>query len=360
MLAGVTAAAETGIGEPGPGRLLVYRAITGHIPFRESTPEGVVYRARTPGEEQRAAAAQLEEELRLAREREALRGGEGDPELAPSERQAAGDPIRRLLDGDPLAPPRRAPEAVHAARLEPASRARPVTIPAGSFGNPTALRVLEQALDLDQDGRSEELRFFDQRSRELVRRVRDENGDRRPDVWDSFAAGVLHESARDPDGDGRPNVWDSYAAGRLASRRIDRQGDGSIESQYQYSEGTLAEERHDGNGDGAVDLVVLYAQGRRVRSEEDRDLDGRADTWTHWRPEADGGEVLERIERDRHGRGRPDAIEFYERLYGQPVLSRVEEDRDGDGRVDAVVHYKQGERVEGPRSPTPADELEPL
>ncbi len=358
-LAGVVAAPETPLGEPGPGRVLVYRAITGHVPFRELTPEGVVYRARTPGEEERAAAAQLEEELRHAREREELATGAEDPELTLSERLAAADPIRRLLDENPLAPPRRAPEAPRAEPLLDATRARPVTIPAGSLGNPTALRVLEESLDQDGDGRSEELRFFDQRSGQLLRRVRDEDGDRRADVWDVFEAGVLQESARDTDADGRANVFDLYAKGQLASRRIDLEGDGSVESQYHYSGSALAEERHDGNGDGAVDLVVYYEGGTRLRSEEDRDLDGRADTWTHWRA-APEGERLLRIERDLQGRGRPDAIEHYELLYGQAVLTRVEEDRDGDGKIDAVQRYEMGERVEGPPLPAPPDALKPL
>lgn len=359
VLPGVAAAAETSLGEPGPGRVLVYRATTGHVPFREETLEGVVYRGRTPAEQERAAAAQLEEELRLAREREGEGKGPAEPELPPSERVAAGDPLRRLLDSDPMAPPRRAPQAERETRFAGSGSGRPVTIPAGSFGNPTALRVIEEGADTDGDGRSEELRFYDQRSGELVRRVRDEDGDSRPDVWDSFQGGVLQESDRDPDGDGRPNIWDYYEGGRMSSRRVDREGNGSVESLYQYRGATLAEERHDGNGDGAVDLVVSYRDGQRVRSEEDRNLDGRPDTWTFWRSGPDG-EVLDRIERDLHGRGRPDVVERYEILFGRPVLTRLEEDRDGDGKPDHVERYEQGERVESEERPAPSEALSPI
>jgi hypothetical protein len=357
-LASLQATPGADLAEPGPGRVLVYRAITGHLPYRETTPEGaVIYHARTRQERERLEAARLEEELRRAREREDLAGAAQDPERAVT--ASPDDTLQRLLDANPLAPPRQAPLAARADVLRDPSDARPVTIPAGSLGNPTALRVLQQEADVDGDGRSEELRFFDQRSGELVRRVRDENGDRRADLWDAFEGGALRESTSDPDGDGRPNVFDLYSEGHLALRRIDREGDGSIESQYRYDGTSLAEERHDGNADGAVDLIVTYRDGRRAKSEEDRDLDGRSDTWSYW-VGVDGREQLARVERDRLGRGRPDVVEHYELLFGQPVLSRVEEDRDGDGSIDTVQRYERGERIEDDRPERAREVLTPL
>jgi hypothetical protein len=357
-LADLRAEPDSGLAEPGPGRLIVYRAMTGHLPYREVTPEGaVIVHARTPQEQARLDAARLEDELRSAREREDLAIGSADPES--SSASAAVDPLQRLLDDNPLAPPRQAPLAARIESLGDRSRARAVTIPAGSLGNATALRVLQQDVDLDGDGRSEELRFYDERSGALVHRVRDENGDHRADLWDAFESGTLRERSSDPDGDGRPNVFDLFSEGRLVLRRVDREGNGSIESQYRYDKGHLAEERHDGNADGAVDLIVTYQQGRRAKSEEDRDLDGRADTWSYW-SDAGGREQLARVERDRSGRGRPDRIEHYELLFGQPVLSRVEEDNDGDGVIDSVEHFEAGERIETERAGRGHEELTPL
>ena len=69
------------------------------------------------------------------------------------------------------------------------------------------------------------------------------------------------------------------------------------------------------------------------------------DTWTHYGVSGNR-DVVTRIERDTHGRGKPDVIEIYQTRNGQTQLVRKEEDVNGDGTPDVVSVYEHGRLVQ--------------
>lgn len=212
---------------------------------------------------------------------------------------------------------------------------------AGTWGNPSELRVFRLVLDADGDGHPELIRFVDRRSGELIRQEEDRNYDGVLDTWTQFDAGEATSRALDGNDDGNPDAFESYRDGRMALRELDRDDDGVRDVFYRYRGEHLVEERHDADNDGVIDLVIVYEERLRVRAEEDVDRDGRMDVWTSYVNEG-GLERVARVERDRRGLGFADTIEIFETTSGTSVLMRREEDLNGDGEIDVVSFYVGG------------------
>ncbi len=205
--------------------------------------------------------------------------------------------------------------------------------------------VLARSLDADRDGHPEEVRYLDEKTAQLVRADEDRDYDGRFDVWSRYEAGALAVRELDENGDGKPDVWERYANGRMVSREVDRDGNGARDAFYLYQADALVEERHDTSGDGKVDRIVRY-QGRRLTAtEEDRDGDGQLDSWSSYGLDANGVEVVVRVERDAKGDGRPDVFESFEQQDGKTVLVRREEDVNQDGSADVISIYDKGKLV---------------
>jgi hypothetical protein len=220
---------------------------------------------------------------------------------------------------------------------------KPASIPAPDGKGKRS--VLARSLDADRDGHPEELRYFDEKTKQLVRVEEDRDYDGRLDLWTRYEGGVLTERELDENRDGKPDAWERYSNGRMVSREVDRDGNGVRDAFYLYQGDALVEERHDTKGTGRIDRIVRY-QGRHLtRTEEDRDGNGQLDAWSSYGQGGGGTEVVVRVERDTKGDGKPDVFEDFEQQGGKTVLTRREEDVNQDGTADVISTYDKGKLV---------------
>jgi hypothetical protein len=245
------------------------------------------------------------------------------------------------------ADPRVAPHAPKARDLpESIFDEKRVTIAAGQWGPDTKKQtVIARSLDADRDGHPEEVRYFDEKSGQLLRIEDDRDYDGRIDSWTTYTNGAVTERDLDENHDGKPDVWEHYQNGVMTAREVDRDGNGAKDAFYTYQGGSLVEERHDQNGDGKIDRIVHYQDRRLVSVEEDRNHDGKMDTWSTYGTGPKGEEVVVRVEKDTKGTGKPDTFETYAQEDGKTVLVKREEDVNGDGKIDITSLYEKGKLV---------------
>jgi hypothetical protein len=220
-----------------------------------------------------------------------------------------------------------------------------VTIPKGAWGDNPKLDVIKKSLDADRDGKPEEIRYFDAKTGQILRKEEDRNYDGTIDAWTTYQNGAVVARELDENGDGKPDVWEKYANGRMTERDVDRKGDGRPDAFYLFQGDSLVEERHDTLHNGNIDLVVYYQNRKRVRSEEDHNHDGKIDTWTYYTVTESGQEVVSRIERDTKAKGKPDTFETFAQQNGKTVIVKREEDTNGDGKIDVTSYFENGKLV---------------
>jgi len=317
------AASETQKGTP--GKLLIFSSVTGHVPV------GDVQRstARTPEQRENERVAELERALEAEREREQR------PQSLGADVSAAPPPAPGVDSGVLVAPSAPATPELDPARLT----SQTTSLPAGSWANAQELPVVRRSLDADGNGRPEEVRYYDVKTNELLRREEDRDLDGNSDAWSRYEGGQLVERVVDTNSDGRPDEWEYYSKGRMTLREVDSDQDGVKDVFYVYRNDSLAEVRRDTDADGAVDRVETFEHRQRVQLIEDTNRDQRMDTWTTYRV-VGGEEVVARIERDPHGRGKPSVFETYRATPGKPVLEKREEDVDGDGTIDVTQEFE--------------------
>ena len=317
-----------------PGRLLIYSAITGHVPLRDKAHDPA-NRYRSPAEREAARArsieAEIEEELARQEQLSVDETGTAVAAIAPS----PSDP--GPLTASPAPELKDLPDKIF--------ESEQVSIPPDTWQNQETLYLERRTLDVDEDGSPEEVRYVDPGSGKLVRSEQDLDYDGSLDAWTTFEDGEPVIRVLDTRADGRPDTWERYADGRLSDRATDGDGDGVRDTFDHYEGETLARRSTDANNDGTTDRIESYQERRRVRSEEDRSLNGSIDTWTTYET-VGGQQVIVRIERDSRSRGRPDVIEVYETVDGETRLARREEDVDGDGSIDVVSTYADGKLVQ--------------
>ncbi|MBW1685844.1 MAG: VCBS repeat-containing protein [Deltaproteobacteria bacterium] len=324
-----------------PGRLLIYSAITGHVPLKDQPALGASNRHRSPAEREAARARTIEAEIEQEIERQ---------EKLTTEEDARGPvppaPTHSSPELEESANPLTAPQAPELREVpDTLFRSQEVTIPPGRWQNKRELRVLRQTMDIDRDGRPEEIRYVDPGSGVLIRSEHDLDYDGEFDAWTSYEGGEPAVRVLDTNGDGKSDVWERYAQGRMNARTLDRDGDGVKDTFYRYEGDQLAEKLHDSNNDGTIDKVEAYHNRHRVRTEEDRSLNGWMDTWTTYHV-VDGREVVAKIERDSRDHGKPDVFETYETSEGETRILRKEEDTNGDGEIDIISTYENGKLVQ--------------
>ncbi len=319
-----------------PGRLLIYSAITGHVPL-DDPAAAVDDPTRSPAEREVARAAALEAEIAGELERQEQIAAEEDAhaQLPPVPEPPPEDPSR--LDAATAPEDRALPEGLF--------QIDRITIPPGEWQNARELDVERRTLDADRDGRPEEVRYLDPATGKLLRAEQDLDYDGRIDAWKTYTDGRLAVRVLDQDGDGRSDAWERYEDGRLVQSTLDRNHDGVRDLFLRYKGPVLAERLEDANDDGTIDRVVTYADKRRVKSEEDLSLNGSVDTWTTYAV-VDGREVVSRVERDTHDDGKPDVVEIYETKGGETRIVRREEDLNRDGKPDVVSVYEKGRLVQ--------------
>jgi hypothetical protein len=345
----------------GAGTLLVYSAITGRVPLARgsSTPS-----TPAPGSQrdEQEREAQMEREIDREAQREGVLEREIDEELrrqeellAAIESEEAALEAERAAQGQMTgdeqslserADPRVAPAAPKDRDLPlTIFEKRKISVPAGAWGdNQHELKVVERSLDADRDGRPEQIRYYDAKSGQMLRKEQDRDYDGRFDTWQSYEQGQLVRRELDTNGDDRSDVWEHYRNDRMAAREIDRDHEGTRDAFYSFEGESLVEERHDADNDGSMDLVVRYRNRLRVSAQEDRDRDGRLDSWMTYQ-HVDGAELVERFERDTDGSGEADLFETYVAIDGKSVLARREEDKDGNGSIDVTSIYENGKLV---------------
>jgi len=328
-----------------PGWIVVAAALALWTPvaFADQVPQSPEARLRQI-EAEVERTIELERQIKAEVERqEALmrRMETEESQTAPTSTAPPADPRSLAERADPRAAPR-----------VPADRDLPlaiferevITIPKGRWGNARPMKLVRYSLDADRDGKSEEIRYHDPATHELLRMERDRDYDGTLDVWQTYEQGLMVFRALDEDGNGKPDSWERYKNQRMVRREIDRDADGVKDAFFRYVGDSLVEQRHDADNDGRIDLVVFYESRRRVRSEEDRDHNGQMDTWTTFTV-VNGTELIARIERDSKDRGKPDVFETFETLSGKPVISRREEDVNGNGKIDITSIYENGKLV---------------
>jgi hypothetical protein len=319
-----------------PGRLLIYSAITGHLPLDD--PAAVADDpTRSPAEREVARAAALEAEIagELQRQEQIATEDEVPSTLPPAPPLAPDDPTR--LEAALAPEDRELPASLFTVER--------ITIPPGEWQNARELEVERRTLDADRDGRSEEVRYLDPQTGKLLRAEQDLDFDGRIDAWKTYSDGVLSVRILDDDGDERADAWERYENGRLVQLTLDRNHDGVRDAFLRYKGSELFERLEDANDDGTIDRVVSYKGKRRVRSEEDLSLNGKMDTWTTYAV-VDGSEVVARVERDSQDAGKPDLSESYETVDGETRIVRREEDLNRDGKPDVVSVYEKGRLVQ--------------
>lgn len=317
-----------------PGRMLIYSAITGHVPLRDKAHDPAD-RYRSPAEREASRARSIEAEIEeeLARQ-ERL---EVNETATPPSPPPPADPGESPLSASAAPELKQLPERIF--------EKQEVAISPGTWENTETLYLEKRSLDVDRDGAPEEVRYVETASGKLVRSEQDLDYDGKLDAWTTYQAGEASVRILDTTGDGNPDVWERYKDGRMSDRVLDRDADGVRDTFYNYEGELLARRSTDENNDGTADKVETFEQKRRVRSEEDRSLNGQVDTWTTYTT-VGGREVVERIERDSRDSGRPDLIEIYETVDGETRLARREEDLNGDGSIDVVSTYEDGKLVQ--------------
>lgn len=359
MLGAVIGAQARPIGAAvGAGTLLVYSAITGRVSLTggPSAPPPGSQRDEQEREEQmereiereaqREGVLEREIDEELRRQEELLAAIESEEATRETERTAQGP----VTGGEPSLSERADPRVAPAAPKDrdlPLTifEKRKITVPAGAWGdNRRELEVVERSLDADRDGRPEQIRYYDAKSGQMLRKEQDRDYDGKLDTWQSYERGRLVRRELDTNGDGKADVWERYRNDRMAAREIDRDHDGTRDAFYSFEGESLVEERHDADNDGSMDLVARYRNRLRVSVEEDRDRDGRLDSWTTYQ-HVYGAELVDRVERDTDGSGEADLFETYVAIDGKSVLARREEDKDGDGSIDITSIYENGRLV---------------
>ena len=318
------------------GRLLIYSAITGHLPL-DDPAAAADDPTRTPAEREVARAAALEAEIAGELEKqEELAVEEQAQSLAPPPPDPAPeDPSR--LEAAAAPPDRDLPEGLFTLER--------VTIGRGEWQNPREIEVVRRTLDADHDGRPEEVRYADPKTQAPLRAEQDLDYDGVIDAWKTYSEGRLATRVLDENGDGRSDAWERYEDGRVAQLTVDRDRDGVRDLFLRYRGAELVERLEDANNDGTIDRVVTYEHKQRVRSEEDLSFNGSMDTWTSYAV-VDGREVVTRVRRDTRDEGKPDVLETYETSDGETRLARREEDLNRDGRVDVVSVFEKGRLVQ--------------
>jgi len=318
------------------GRLLIYSAITGHVPL-DDPAAAADDPTRTPAEREVARAAALEAEIagELEKQEAISTQEQAQGQAPPAPEPPPEDPSH--LEAPPAPVDRELPEGLF--------NVERIKIAPGEWQNAQEIEVVRRTLDADRDGHPEEVRYADARTGALLRAEQDLDYDGVIDAWKTYTDGHLATRVLDQDDDGRSDVWERYEDGHLVQLSQDRDHDGVRDLFLRYRGGELVERLEDANDDGTIDRVVTYENKHRVKSEEDLTFNGAMDTWTDYGV-VDGREVVTRVRRDTRDEGKADVVEIYETSGGETRLARREEDLNRDGRVDVVSVFDKGRLVQ--------------
>ena len=99
--------------------------------------------------------------------------------------------------------------------------------------------IEREAMDLDFDGRVDQVNYFEKGA--IVRKERDLDYDGRPDLWVHFERGRIARKERDTDGNGKVDYWEYWEADQVDRIGEDLDGDGTVD-RWTKNPQTAAEE----------------------------------------------------------------------------------------------------------------------
>lgn len=260
-----------------------------------------------------ASRKELDEQIAVARERqrelrEALQGTAATPETP----GAAGSPMKEP-------PPTIDPEGFR-------------VVYAGG-------RLVRKERDVNGDGRSDTIRYYDETGR-LARQEEDSRLDGRLDTWTFYEDGHPARKESDTNGDGNVDLWAFYdGPNDLVRTEADTDHDAHRDRVVLYAQGKMVEEQRYRPGLDPPTLRITYVKEQPTRKEEDVDRDGRLDRLTEY---DESGRVT-KVSRNPADDGTFTLFAYYQPKTG--AVLREEEDLDGDGKIDVISYYESARLV---------------
>ena len=165
----------------------------------------------------------------------------------------------------------------------------------------------------------------------------DLNGDRRPDVQQSWKDGRLFCAAMDLNFDGKVDVKRFYESNGKTIRREehDFDFDGELDQVSFFKAGSLVRKDLDTNYDKRIDTRIWCQNNLITRALRDRWNTGHVNTWEDYA----GG----RLVRARYDTNNDGVADRWELFSARGELRELRYDSDGDGKIDSVEPIPAGE-----------------
>ncbi|MFW6051893.1 MAG: hypothetical protein ACODAU_12005 [Myxococcota bacterium] len=132
-------------------------------------------------------------------------------------------------------------------------------------------------IDLNYDGRTDIVRFYDGDGETPVREEHDFDFDGKLDQIAFFEAGDLVRKELDTNFDSRIDTWLWCEGGRVKRAERDRRNTGEADTWEVYEKGVLTQAAYDENNDGQPEKWEMFDAGRLAEIRYDTDYDGEAD-----------------------------------------------------------------------------------
>lgn len=221
----------------------------------------------------------------------------------------------------------------------PAHDPRPPIDPEGFRPIYEGGQLVRKERDVNGDKVPDVIRAYDATGR-LVRQDEDSRLDGQMDTWTYYENGHPIRKESDTNRDGRVDLWAFYdGAGDVVRTEADTDHDQHRDRVISYAHGEMVEEQRYSRGQKSPRFITTYANGQPSRQEEDTDGDGRLDRVTEY----DGGGHITKVSRDASDRGAFGVVAHYEPETG--AVLREEEDLNGDKMVDVISYYQKGRLV---------------
>ncbi len=221
----------------------------------------------------------------------------------------------------------------------PATEPRPTIDSEGFLPVYQGERLVRKERDVNGDKRPDIIRYYDKTGR-LIRQEEDSRLDGRLDTWTFHEAGRAVRKESDTNGDGKVDLWAFYdGAGNIVRTEADSDSDNHRDHVIVYAQGEMVEELRYSPGLEPPRFIATYANGVQTRKAEDTDGDGRMNRVTEY----DGSGHVTKISRDTAGQGTFNLFAYYEPETGKVL--REEEDLNGDKTVDVISYFEKGRLV---------------
>lgn len=221
----------------------------------------------------------------------------------------------------------------------PATEPRPTIDSEGFLPVYQGERLVRKERDVNGDKRPDIIRYYDETGR-LIRQEEDSRLDGRLDTWTFHEAGRAVRKESDTNGDGKVDLWAFYdGAGNIVRTEADSDSDNHRDHVIVYAQGEMVEELRYSPGLEPPRFIATYANGVQTRKAEDTDGDGRMNRVTEY----DGSGHVTKISRDTAGQGTFNLFAYYEPETGKVL--REEEDLNGDKTVDVISYFEKGRLV---------------